>query len=76
MERLSTWIAEPKEVVVRVFDVELDRQQSGAEEITNSISHGIGLIAALVGAPILIVAIYLIVIGLLGLIGGSNFHMR
>ncbi len=31
------------------------RNQSHAEEIANSISHGIGLIAALVGTPILIV---------------------
>lgn len=31
------------------------RQQSRAEELANSISHGIGLIAALIAAPILIV---------------------
>ncbi len=55
MERLSTWVAERKEVDVRIVDAEQDRQQSGAEEIANSISHGIGLIAALVGTPILIV---------------------
>ena len=30
------------------------REQSQAEEIANSISHGIGLVAALVGAPFLI----------------------
>lgn len=54
MERLSTWVAERKEVDVRIVDAEQDRQQSGAEEIANSISHGIGLIAALVGTPILI----------------------
>jgi hemolysin III len=31
-----------------------EREQSHAEEIANSISHGIGLISALVGTPILI----------------------
>lgn len=31
-----------------------DREQSRAEEITNSISHGIGFVAALVGTPFLI----------------------
>ena len=56
MERLSNWVAERKEVDARIVGVEQDRQQSGAEEIANSISHGIGLIAALVGTPILIVA--------------------
>ena len=55
MERLSTWVAERKKVDVRIIDAEQARQQSGAEEIANSISHGIGLIAALVGSPILIV---------------------
>lgn len=33
------------------------RDQSRAEEIANSLSHGIGLAAALVGAPILIVQV-------------------
>ncbi len=33
---------------------DLDREQSQAEEIANSISHGIGLVAALVGTPFLI----------------------
>ena len=55
MERLSTWVAERKEVDVHIIKTELNRQQSQGEEIANSISHGIGLIAALVGAPILIV---------------------
>ena len=32
-----------------------NREQSQAEEIANSISHGIGLVAALVGTPFLIV---------------------
>lgn len=32
----------------------LRREQSQAEEIANSISHGLGLIAALVGSPFLI----------------------
>ena len=32
-----------------------DRLQSGREEIANSISHGIGLIAAIIGTPFLIV---------------------
>ncbi|ODT77029.1 MAG: hemolysin D [Nitrosomonadales bacterium SCN 54-20] len=34
--------------------VRLRRQQSQGEEIANSISHGIGLVAALVGTPFLI----------------------
>ncbi len=55
MEGLSTWVAERKEVDIRIVDAKQDRQQSGAEEIANSISHGIGLIAAIVGTPILIV---------------------
>ena len=55
MEKLSTWVTECKEVDVRIVDVEQNRQQSAAEEKANSISHGIGLIAALVGTPILIV---------------------
>lgn len=56
MERLSTWVAERKEIDAHAVDVEQNRQQSGAEEIANSISHTIGLIAALVGALYLIVA--------------------
>jgi len=35
-------------------DHRVKREQSQAEEIANSISHGIGLVAALVGAPFLI----------------------
>lgn len=37
-----------------IFAAEHDRQQSQAEEIANSISHTIALIAALAGTPILI----------------------
>ena len=55
MERVSTWVAERNEVDVRIVDEKQDRQQSGVEEIANSISHGIGLIAALIGTPILII---------------------
>lgn len=33
-----------------------DRPQSSGEEIANSISHGIGLVAAIVAAPVLVVA--------------------
>ena len=55
MQGLSTWVAERKEVDVRIVDAKQDRQQSRAEEIANSISHGIGLIATFVGTPILIV---------------------
>lgn len=44
-----------KGVDVRIRDTEQSRQQSQAEEIANSISHGLGLIAAFIGAPILIV---------------------
>ncbi len=55
MERVSTWVVERNEVDGQIVDAGQDRQQSGAEEIANSISHGIGLIAALVGTPILII---------------------
>ena len=34
--------------------VSLKRMQSAGEELANSISHGIGLCAALIGAPILL----------------------
>jgi hemolysin III len=40
---------------VRTFPPGPERDQSQAEEIANSISHGIGLLAALVGIPFLIV---------------------
>ncbi len=55
MKRLSTWAAERKKVDVHIINTEENRQQSRTEEIANSISRGIGLIAALVGTPILIV---------------------
>src|SRR5712692_6999080 len=32
------------------------RTQSSAEELANSVSHGIGFVAALIGAPILLLA--------------------
>jgi len=32
------------------------RQQSRGEEIANSVSHGVGFVASLVGAPFLIIA--------------------
>lgn len=54
MERHSAWQAGGKKVEAGIVDAEQDRQQSGAEELANSISHGIGLIAAFVGTPILI----------------------
>jgi hemolysin III len=40
---------------VRIFPAGPEREQSRAEEIANSISHGIGLVAALIGTPYLIV---------------------
>jgi hemolysin III len=40
---------------VRIFPAGPEREQSRAEEIANSISHGIGLVAALAGVPYLIV---------------------
>lgn len=40
---------------MRIFPSGPEREQSLGEEIANSISHGIGLIAALVGIPILMV---------------------
>ena len=39
---------------MRILLADPKREQSQAEEIANSISHGIGLVAALVGAPFLI----------------------
>jgi hemolysin III len=48
-------MTERKEVDVHIVDAEQNRMQSGGEELANSISHGIGVIAALVGTPILIV---------------------
>jgi hemolysin III len=40
---------------VRILPVAPKREQSQAEEIANSISHGVGLVAALVGTLFLIV---------------------
>jgi hemolysin III len=40
---------------VRILLAGPKREQSQAEEIANSISHGIGLVAALVGTPFLII---------------------
>ena len=40
---------------MRIFPAGPEREQSQAEEIANSISHGIGLVVALVGTPYLIV---------------------
>lgn len=40
---------------MRIFPAGPEREQSQGEEIANSISHGLGLVAALVGTPILIV---------------------
>jgi len=40
---------------VRIWFNDPDRQQSRGEELANSISHGVGLLLALVGAPVLIV---------------------
>ncbi|MBW1980620.1 MAG: hemolysin III family protein [Deltaproteobacteria bacterium] len=37
-------------------DLELDSTQSTGEEIANSVSHGIGLLAALAAVPVLIIA--------------------
>jgi hemolysin III len=39
---------------VRILLAGPEREQSQAEEIANSISHGIGLVAALVGTPFLV----------------------
>ncbi len=40
---------------MRIFPAGPERDQSQAEEIANSVSHGIGLVAALIGTPYLIV---------------------
>ncbi len=53
-QRIIIWLTERRGVDVRILAEEENRQQSQAEELANSISHGIGLIAALVGTPILI----------------------
>jgi hemolysin III len=39
---------------MRSIRSELKREQLKGEEIANSISHGIGLIAAIIGTPLLI----------------------
>lgn len=41
---------------IRIFPAESERGQSHAEELANSISHGVGLSAALFGIPILLVS--------------------
>ena len=51
-ERLLIWEPERNEVDAPIGDAEQVRLQSGAEEIANSISHTIGLLAAIVGIPI------------------------
>ena len=43
-----------KIIDMRTFSSDPKRQQSRGEEIANSISHGIGMIAAIVGTPFLI----------------------
>jgi len=53
-ERISIWPIERKGVDLLILADKGDRQQSTTEEIVNSISHGIGLIAAFVGTPILV----------------------
>lgn len=51
-----------------------DRPQSFGEELANSISHGIGLLAALVGAPVLVV--FAVQRGdALGVVGASVFAL-
>lgn len=41
---------------IRLLPANSEREQSHAEELANSISHGVGLSAALVGIPILLVS--------------------
>ena len=60
MELQQLWIClgqsiNIKGIVVCTIRSNLKREQSQGEEIANSISHGIGLIAALAGTPFLIV---------------------
>jgi predicted membrane channel-forming protein YqfA (hemolysin III family) len=43
-----------KGTVVRKFQSNPKHRQSQGEEIANSISHGIGLVGALIGTPFLI----------------------
>ena len=40
---------------MRLYPVGLKRDQARDEEVANSLSHGVGLIAAIVGAPFLII---------------------
>ncbi len=60
----------PKGIVVCPIRSNLKREQSQGEEIANSISHGIGLIAALAGTPFLIV--HAVQLGDAGFIVGTS----
>ena len=40
---------------MRLHPASLARNQSHEEELANTVSHGIGLIAAIVGSPFLII---------------------
>jgi hemolysin III len=40
---------------MKIFSLGLMREQSSGEELANSLSHGLGLIAAMVGTPYLII---------------------
>ncbi|TKB26005.1 hemolysin III family protein [Desulfopila sp. IMCC35006] len=53
-KRLQIWKTEPKGIDIRTLNAKQNRQQSQVEEIANTISHGVGLIAAFIGTPILI----------------------
>ncbi len=55
MKMLTIGVIDRNGVEVRNYSAKQNRQQTRAEEIANSISHGMALIAALVGTPILIV---------------------
>lgn len=55
MKMLTIGVADRNEVEVRNHTAEQNRQQTRAEEFANSISHGMALIAALIGTPMLIV---------------------
>lgn len=45
---------------MRFYSAGLTRDQARDEEVANSLSHGLGLIAAIVGAPFLIMQLKII----------------
>ena len=54
MQKLYNHLLGPRRNGLRILLSAPNREQSLREEIANTVSHGIGLVAALVGSPFLI----------------------